>query len=43
MKNNFLIKDLTGKIRNGKQYIRVAIRDEKMNIQFKEVLKKIII
>ena len=43
LKNNFLIKDLTGKIRNGKQYIRVAIRDEKMNIQFKEVLKKIII
>lgn len=42
LKNNFLIKDLTGKIRNGKQYIRVAIRDKKMNIQFKEVLKKII-
>ena len=28
LKRNILIKDLTGKIRNGKQYIKIAIRTE---------------
>ena len=31
LKENILIKDLTGKIHNGKQYIRLAIRGEEEN------------
>lgn len=31
LKENILIKDLTGKIHNGKQYIRIAIRGEEEN------------
>lgn len=31
LEDNILIKDLSGKIRNGRQYIRVAIRTEEEN------------
>ena len=40
LKRNILIKDLTGKIRDGKQYIRVAIRTEEENSRLIEVLRE---
>ena len=39
LKENILIKDLTGKIHNGKQYIRIAIRGEEENRILVEKLK----
>lgn len=41
LRENILIKDLTGKIGNGRQYIRIAIRNSKENDQLLEALKKI--
>ncbi len=40
LKENILIKDLTGKIKNGKQYIRVAVRTREENACFIEALKR---
>lgn len=40
LKRNILIKDLTGKIRDGKQYIRIAIRTEEENSRLIEVLRE---
>jgi histidinol-phosphate/aromatic aminotransferase/cobyric acid decarboxylase-like protein len=40
LRENILIKDLTGKIGNGKQYIRLAIRNSEENDQLLEALKK---
>lgn len=37
---NVLIKDLTGKINNGKQFIRVAVRNEQENDIMLDALKK---
>lgn len=42
LKYNILIKDLTTKIHNGKQYIRVAIRTEEENNMLVERLKDIL-
>ena len=39
LKKNILIKDLTGKIKNGRQYIRLAIRTNTENKQLVEILK----
>ena len=39
LKKNILIKDLTGKIKNGRQYIRLAIRSNTENKQLVEILK----
>lgn len=40
LKRNILIKDLTGKIHNGKQYIRIAIRTEEENSRLAKVLRE---
>lgn len=40
LKKNVLIKDLTGKIKNGRQYIRIAIRTNTENKQLVEILKE---
>lgn len=40
LKKNILIKDLTRKIKNGRQYIRLAIRTNDENRHLVEVLKK---
>lgn len=40
LKRNILIKDLTGKIKNGRQYIRIAIRTGTENQRLVELLKK---
>ncbi len=40
LKDNILIKDLTGKIDNGKQYIRIAIRDREDNDELLSALEK---
>lgn len=40
LEENILIKDLTGKVGNGKQYIRLAVRTEEENAQLVEALKK---
>ena len=40
LKDNILIKDLTGKIDNGKQYIRIAIRDREDNEKLREAIEK---
>jgi len=37
---HYLIKDLTGKIHNGKEYIRLAVRDEKDNAGLLAALKQ---
>ena len=39
LKKNILIKDLTGKIHNGKHYIRLAVRGEEENRRLVEKLK----
>lgn len=39
LKRNILIKDLTGKIKNGRQYIRLAIRTQTENKCLVELLK----
>lgn len=41
LRENILIKDLTGKIGNGRQYVRIAIRNSEENDQLLEALKKI--
>lgn len=41
LKCNILIKDLTNKIDDGNQYIRIAVRNEEDNIKLIEALKKI--
>ena len=38
--DNGLIKDLSGKIDNGKQYIRIAIRDREDNEKLQRALAK---
>lgn len=40
LRKNILIKDLTGKIHNEKQYIRIAVRTEEENRRLVEILKK---
>lgn len=40
LKDNILIKDLTGKINNGKQYIRVAIRNRSDNEDLVRAIEK---
>ena len=40
LKRNILIKDLTGKIKNGGQYIRIAIRTGTENQRLVELLKE---
>lgn len=40
LEKNILIKDLTSKIHNGKQYIRIAIRTEEENRRLVEVLRE---
>lgn len=40
LKDNILIKDLTGKIDNGKQYIRIAIRDREDNDELLSAIEK---
>lgn len=40
LKDNILIKDLTGKIDNGKQYIRIAIRDRRDNDELQEAIER---
>ncbi len=40
LKRNILIKHLTGKIKNGRQYIRIAIRTETENQRLVELLKE---
>lgn len=40
LEENTLIKDLTGKVGNGKQYIRLAVRTEEENRKLVEALKK---
>lgn len=40
LKDNILIKDLTGKIDNGKQYIRIAIRDREDNDELQRAIEK---
>ena len=40
LKKNILIKDLTGKIKNGRQYIRIAIRTGAENQRLVELLKE---
>lgn len=40
LKDNILIKDLTGKIDNGKQYIRIAIRDREDNDELLRAIEK---
>ena len=42
VKHNLFIKDLTSKIRNGKQYIRLAVRRQEENELLTEALKNII-
>lgn len=41
LQSNIFIKDLTGKIGNGKQYIRLAVRDTKDNEQLISELKRL--
>ena len=41
LRENILIKDLTGKIGNGRQFIRIAIRNSEENDKLLEALKKI--
>ena len=41
VKHNLFIKDLTSKIRNGKQYIRLAVRRQEENELLTEALKNI--
>jgi histidinol-phosphate/aromatic aminotransferase/cobyric acid decarboxylase-like protein len=40
LEENILIKDLTGKIGNGRQYIRLAVRTEEENAELVEALKR---
>lgn len=40
LKKNILIKDLIGKIKNGRQYIRIAIRTGTENQRLVELLKE---
>lgn len=40
LKDSILIKDISGKIENGKQYIRIAIRKQEENERLIQVLKK---
>lgn len=40
LEENILIKDLTSKVANGKQYIRLAVRTEAENTQLVEALQK---
>ena len=40
LKKNILIKDLTGKIKNGGQYIRIAIRTSNENRHLVQLLKE---
>lgn len=40
LKKNILIKDLTNKIHNGKQYIRIAVRTTEENRRLAEVLRE---
>ena len=40
LRKNILIKDLTGKIHNEKQYIRIAVRTEEENRRLVEIQKK---
>ena len=40
LKKNILIKDLTGKIKNGRQYIRIAIRTGAENQSLVQLLKE---
>lgn len=42
LSEQILIKDLTGKIQNGRQYIRVAVRSEEDNDRLVSALKKYI-
>lgn len=42
VRNNIFIKDLTHKINDGNQYIRLAVRDEKDNNRLIDVLKQIL-
>lgn len=42
LEKNILIKDLSGKIKNGKQYIRTAIRTEEENEVLLKNIKNII-
>ncbi len=40
LEENILIKDLTGKVGNGRQYIRLAVRTEEENAKLVETLKR---
>ena len=39
LEEQILIKDLTGKIANGRQYVRIAVRSRRENDQLAETLK----
>ena len=39
LEEQILIKDLTGKIANGRQYVRIAVRSRRENEQLAEALK----
>jgi histidinol-phosphate/aromatic aminotransferase/cobyric acid decarboxylase-like protein len=41
-RENILIKDLSGKIRNEKQYVRIAIRTAEDNDRLIEAMKNIL-
>ena len=40
LKKNILIRDLTGAIQNGKQYIQITVRNEQENRRFINALKE---
>ena len=39
--DHILIKDLTSKVKNGKQYIRLAVRDKEDNKKMVDALRRI--
>lgn len=41
LKSNVFIKDLTGKLNNGHEYIRIAVRDDHDNAKLVEMLQKL--
>ena len=42
MERDILIKDLSGKMNDGKQYVRIAVRNHDDNVKLLENLQKIL-
>ena len=42
LERDILIKDISGKIKNGKQYIRIAVRSKKENNRLADTLKQLL-